>query len=100
MDQSGQVSRGVQTVDIDPPDTDQTLQLEGDAYFDGDETEQMLQQAVASLPDKQRVVFIMKYFQEMKYEEMSDILQTSVGALKASYHIAAQKIEEYFHEHD
>ena len=88
------------TVDIDTPDTDQTLQLEGDAYFDGDETEQMLQQAVASLPDKQRVVFIMKYFQEMKYEEMSDILQTSVGALKASYHIAAQKIEEYFHEHD
>ena len=70
--------------------------LESDTYFDGDETEAMLQAAVASLPAKQRAVFNMKYFQEMKYEDMAEITGTSVGALKASYHIAVKKIEEYF----
>ena len=74
--------------------------LESDTYFDGDETEAMLQAAVASLPAKQRAVFNMKYFQEMKYEDMAEITGTSVGALKASYHIAVKKIEEYFQQRE
>ncbi|MEG1617841.1 MAG: RNA polymerase sigma factor [Bacteroidales bacterium] len=70
--------------------------LEADAYFDGDELQLLLQKAILTLPEKQRMVFNMRYFDEMKYEKISDILGTSVGALKASYHIAAKKIEEYF----
>lgn len=70
--------------------------LVADAYFDGDELQQKLNKAVASLPEKQRLVFNMKYFQEMKYEQMSEILGTSVGALKASYHLAVKKIEQFF----
>ena len=74
--------------------------LESDPYFDGDETERQLQAAIATLPDKQRLVFNMKYFNEMKYEEISEALGTSVGALKASFHIAVKKIEEYFNNAD
>ena len=74
--------------------------LESDPYFDGDETERQLQAAIATLPDKQRLVFNMKYFNEMKYEEISEALGTSVGALKASFHIAVKKIEEYFNNSD
>lgn len=74
--------------------------LESDPYFDGSETELLLQQAIATLPSKQRVVFNLKYFEEMKYEEMSQMLDTSVGALKASYHLAVKKIEEFFDKHD
>lgn len=66
--------------------------LESDPYFDGDALQLKFQKAIASLPEKQRIVFTMKYFDEMKYEEMSDILGTSVGALKASYHHALKKI--------
>lgn len=66
--------------------------LESDVYFDGDETELELQKAIATLPHKQKLVFNMKYFEDMKYEEISDVLGTSVGALKASYHHAVQKI--------
>ena len=66
--------------------------------FDGDEIQQKLQKAILSLPDKQRLVFNMKYFNEMKYEEMSKIMDTSVGALKASYHHAVKKIKAYFEE--
>ena len=69
--------------------------LESDVYFEGDEIQLKLQKAIASLPAKQQQVFNMKYFQELKYREMSDILETSEGALKASYHHAAKKIEEY-----
>ena len=69
--------------------------LESDVYFEGDEIQLKLQKAVASLPAKQQQVFNMKYFQELKYKEMSEILDTSEGALKASYHIASKKIEEY-----
>ena len=72
--------------------------LQSDPYFDGDELQARLQEAISLLPPKQRVVFNMKYFDEMKYEEMSDILGTSVGALKASYHLAVKKIEAYFRE--
>ena len=74
--------------------------LESDTYFDGDEYQLILQKAIAKLPDKQRLVFNMKYFDEIKYEEMSEILETSVGALKASYHHAVKKIEEYLKQND
>ena len=78
-------------------DTDTCMsQLEADPYFDGDELQLRLQEALLTLPPKQRMVFNMKYYEEMKYEEMSTILGTSVGALKASYHIAVKKICEYF----
>lgn len=69
--------------------------LESDTYFDGDEWQMMLQKAIATLPDKQRIVFNLKYFEEMKYEDMSEILETSVGALKASFHHAVKKVEEF-----
>ena len=69
--------------------------LQSDVYFDASEIELKLQKAVALLPEKQQLVFKMKYYQEMKYEQMSDILGTSVGALKASYHHAVRKIEQY-----
>ena len=69
--------------------------LESDSYYKGDEIQTKLQKAILTLPDKQRIVFNMKYFDEMKYEEMSKILETSVGALKASYHHAVKKIETY-----
>ena len=74
--------------------------LMADEYFDGDEIQATLQEAIASLPDKQRIVFTMKYFEEMKYEDMSALLGTSVGALKASYHLAVKKIEQFFNEID
>ena len=61
----------------------------------GDYIAAKLRAAIEQLPEKQRIVFNMKYFEEMKYEEMSEILGTSVGALKASYHFAAKKIENY-----
>lgn len=72
--------------------------LRADEYFDGDETVLQLQQAIAQLPEKQRIVFNMRYYEEMKYEEMSRILQTSVGALKASYHHAVKKIQLFFEQ--
>ena len=74
--------------------------LQSDPYFDGDETERQLQEAIASLPDRQRQVFNMKYYDDMKYEDMSDVLQTSVGSLKASYHHAVRKISDFFNNHD
>ncbi len=72
--------------------------IEADEYFDGDELQAELLKAVAKLPEKQRLVFNMRYFDEMKYEDISEILGTSVGALKASYHHAVKKIEEVFSE--
>ena len=73
--------------------------LENDVYFNGDELQLKLQKALLTLPEKQRIVFNMKYFDEMKYEEMAEILETSVGALKASFHHAVKKIEKYITEH-
>ena len=70
--------------------------LETDSHFDGDEIELKLQKAIACLPEKQRLVFNMRYYDNMKYQDMEKILDTSEGALKASYHHAAKKIEEYF----
>lgn len=72
--------------------------LESDPWFSGSDIQRKLQQAILSLPEKQRIVFNMKYFDEMKYAEMADILETSVGALKASYHHAVKKIEKYLSE--
>ena len=71
-------------------------QLRADTFFDGDEIQIKLQQAIAILPDKQRTVFNLRYFDEMPYEEMSEVLGTSVGALKASYHHAVKKVEAFF----
>ena len=68
-------------------------QLESDPWFSGDEIQYKLQQAILKLPQKQKIVFNMKYFDQVKYEEMAVILDTSVGALKASYHHAVKKIE-------
>ncbi len=69
--------------------------LEADVYFDGDEIQLKLQKAMATLPKKQQLVFNMKYFDDLKYDDISEILETSVGALKASYHHARKKIEAY-----
>ena len=71
--------------------------LMGDDYFDGDEAQARLQEAVARLPEVQRTVFTLKYFDELKYSEISKILDTSEGALKASYHLSVKKITEYLH---
>lgn len=69
--------------------------LKADIYFDGDEIQIKLQKAIALLPEKQQLVFKMKYFEDLKYEEISEIVGTSVGALKASYHHAVKKIEAF-----
>ncbi len=71
------------------------MNLESDVYFEGDEIQLKLQKAIAVLPEKQQLVFKMKYFEEMKYENMSEILDISVGGLKANYHHAVKKIQEY-----
>lgn len=68
--------------------------IDGDPYFNGDEAERKLAKAIAKLPDKQRAVFCMRYYQELPYEQIAEITGTSVGALKASFHIAQEKIKE------
>jgi RNA polymerase sigma factor (sigma-70 family) len=70
------------------------------SYFDGNKAQLKLQQALLTLPEKQRLVFNMKYFDDLKYEEISEILGTSVGALKASFHLAVKKIESYIKNTD
>ncbi len=90
--------RAVHTVSMEDAGTDLMQRLESDEYFEGDKVQLTLQKALLTLPEKQRMVFNLKYYQEMKYEEMSDILGTSVGALKASYHHAVKKIEKYLEE--
>jgi RNA polymerase sigma-70 factor, ECF subfamily len=77
---------------------DLTANLQADPFFDGDEVQARLIQAVKQLPEKQQVVFNMRYYDEMKYAEISEVLGTSVGGLKASYHHAAKKIEHFFRE--
>lgn len=79
---------------INPIEYQLSNSLSSDAYFEGDEIQLKLQKAILTLPEKQRIVFNMRYYDETPYEEMSEILETSVGALKSSYHIAAKKIEE------
>jgi RNA polymerase sigma-70 factor (ECF subfamily) len=82
-------------VPLDEASTFLGSSLQSDSLFKGDEIQAKLQKAILTLPDKQRIVFNMKYFDNIKYEEMSKILETSVGALKASYHHAVKKIERY-----
>lgn len=88
------------THSTDDADLGIASQLMADNYFDGDETAAQLQEAIAQLPDVQRTVFQMKYFDDMKYSEISQVLGTSEGALKASYHIAVKKISSFFHLRD
>ncbi|WP_291869225.1 RNA polymerase sigma factor [Maribacter sp.] len=85
---------------IDSVELQETLlnNLESDVYFEGDEIQLKLQKAIATLPKKQKLVFNMRYFDEMKYQKISEILETSVGALKASYHLATKKLEAYLKE--
>lgn len=74
--------------------------IEADENIDGDQLALELRKAIARLPEKQRLVFNMRYYDEMKYEQMAEILGTSVGALKTSYHLAVKKIEQYFSQLD
>ena len=71
------------------------VSAEGSTWFDGDEAQILLQNAILSLPEKQRVVFNLRYYEDMPYEEMSRVLNSSVGALKASYHHAVKKVEDF-----
>lgn len=87
--------RSINNISIDDTDVFMLDRLKGDEYFDGDQAQIKLQKAVLTLPEKQRLVFNMKYYNEMKYEDMSEVLGTSVGALKASYHHAVKKVEEF-----
>jgi RNA polymerase sigma-70 factor (ECF subfamily) len=89
------VQRQKNNISIDNTDVFLAEKLEGDEYFDGDEAQLKLQQAILTLPEKQRLVFNMRYYDEMSYEKISDIVGTSVGALKASYHHAAKKVERF-----
>jgi RNA polymerase sigma factor (sigma-70 family) len=83
------------TTSLHPIEYQLSKSLESDEFFQGDEIQLKLQQAILTLPEKQRIVFNMRYYDEMPYEQMSEVLETSVGALKSSYHIAAKKIEEF-----
>ncbi len=86
------------THSIDNEDSVIAQRLEADPYFDGDHTQKLLYMAIASLPDKQQLVFNMRYFDELPYREISRILKTSEGALKASFHHAVRKIEKFFQD--
>ena len=94
------LAKNENTVPLDSPEGSIAEQLESDTYFCGDRADALFQEAVNRLPDKQRLTFNMKYFENMKYEEISSILGTSVGALKASYHIAVNKIEDFLKDKD
>lgn len=74
--------------------------LESDVYFEGSAIQMKLQQAIATLPERQQLIFNMKYFEDHTYEELSAILETSVGGLKSSYHLAVKKIKAYFDSHE
>lgn len=88
-----------QHVDISELQYKMADDLQSDTYYSGDEIQQILQKAIVTLPQKQQLVFNMKYFDEMKYSDMSEILDTSVGALKASYFHAVKKIEVFLKLH-
>ena len=88
------------TVSADDAESGIASRLMADDYFDGDQTEAQLQEAIAQLPEVQRTVLQLRYYDEMKYSEISRITGTSEGALKASYHIAVKKISDFFKRHD
>ncbi|RBW60399.1 sigma-70 family RNA polymerase sigma factor [Tenacibaculum sp. E3R01] len=83
------------SVDINDYQQELTSNLNGDYWFNGDEIQIILQKAIATLPQQQQLVFNMKYFDNMKYNQISEILNLSIGGLKASYHHAVKKIEAY-----
>ena len=87
-------------VSTDQEETGIANMLLADNYFDGDETQALLQEAIAQLPDVQRTVFNLRYYDDMKYSDMSELLKSSEGSLKASYHIAVKKISDFFKRHD
>ena len=89
----------LQTTSLDQPELGLENRLKADLYFDGNEIERKLQIALASLPDKQRIVFNLRYYDEMSYKKMSELLETSIGALKASYHHALKKVEHSLKQH-
>lgn len=93
-----QKKRAGQTCSLDEETSALAERLESDPYFEGDRAQLLLQKAILTLPEKQRMVFNLRYFQEMPYQEMSEVFGTSVGALKASYHHAVKKIENYLKE--
>ena len=88
------------SVSADAEESGIAARLLADRYFDGTEAEALLQEAMDTLPDVQRTVFQLRYYDEMKYSDMSEMLHTSEGSLKASYHIAVKKITEFFHQRD
>jgi len=92
--------KNIVTLSTDDKELNVANTLMADDYFDGDETEAQLQEAIAALPEVQRTVFLLRYYDDMKYSDISKILNTSEGALKASYHIAVKKISEFFKSHD
>lgn len=89
-----------QGLSIDDEESHLVNLIEADKDIDGDRLAQLLREAIVGLPEKQRLVFNMRYYDDMKYEQMSEILGTSVGALKASYHLAVKKIEQFFSSYD
>lgn len=89
-----------QSISMDNEEASVANQLEGDPYFDGEKAQRLLQQALTTLPDKQRLVFNFRYFDELTYTEISEIIGSSVGALKADYHLAVKKISKFFEDAD
>ncbi|WP_442794639.1 RNA polymerase sigma factor [Pelobium manganitolerans] len=89
-----------QQVSLDDLSEQLTSNLNEENYFSGDAIQKKLQQALLTLPEKQKLVFNMKYYDDMKFQEISDVLGTSVGALKASYHLAVKKIEQFLLSND
>ena len=92
--------KNVVTLSTDDEELSVANTLMADDYFDGDETEAQLQEAIATLPEVQRTVFLLRYYDDMKYSDISKMLGTSEGALKASYHSAVKKISEFFKSRD
>ncbi len=90
----------IETVSLDSDEGSVANELESDPLFNGTHADALFHEAINRLPEKQRLVFNMRYFEDMKYEEISEILDTTTGALKASYHIAVKKIEEYVSSKD
>lgn len=84
---------------LNEKDQERAEQVKADSHFDAQKLEWKLELAIQQLPERQRMVFILRYYQEMPYEQMSKLLETSEGALKASYHHAAKKIEQYILNH-
>lgn len=90
--------RAQNNLSLDDQELFLSQRLESDSYFDGDELQLKLQKAILTLPEKQRIVFNMRYFDDMSYDQISLVLGTSVGALKASYHHATKKVEDFLNK--